>query len=150
MAAISGLRVVRSSIDGYGVFATRDFAEGEIIADVDGVLWHEKDPVDDRYSLVMGDGYFFDMVDQTRWINHSCNPNCEVEVGIDPESGGWAQVVALRAVHEGEELAYDYAFDPAVAEPCRCGAPQCRGFIVDEDAVHLVALPSVAAGGAAR
>ena len=85
------------------------------------------------------------MVDQTRWINHSCNPNCEVEVGIDPESGGWAQVVALRAVRAGEEIAYDYAFDPAVAEPCRCGSPLCRGFIVDEDAVHLVVeTPAVA------
>ena len=32
MPAIPGLRVVRSSIDGYGVVATRDFAAGEIIS----------------------------------------------------------------------------------------------------------------------
>ena len=150
MAAISGLRVVRSSIDGYGVVATRDFAEGEVLAEVDGVLWHEAEPVDDRYSLVMGDGYYFDMVDQTRWINHSCDPNAEVEVGIDPERGGWAQIVALRPVRAGEEIAYDYAFAPEVAEPCRCGSPLCRGFIVEEDLLHLVAKPAVVVGGASR
>jgi hypothetical protein len=146
MAAISGLRVVRSSIDGYGVVATRDFAEGEVIADVDGVLWHENDPVDDRYSLIIGDGYFFDMVDQTRWINHSCDPNVEVEVGMDEGRGAWAQIVAIRPVRAGEEIAYDYAFDAAVAEPCRCGTAVCRGFIVDPDALHLVAKPTAAAG----
>jgi len=145
MSAISGLRVIRSSIDGYGVVATRDFAEGEVIAEVDGVLWHEDEPVDDRYSLIMGDGYFFDMVDQTRWINHSCDPNAEVEVGIDPERGGWAQIVALRPVRAGEEIAYDYAFAAEVAEPCRCGSPACRGFIVDVDALHLVAKPAAVA-----
>jgi SET domain-containing protein len=149
MAIIPGLRVVRSSIDGYGVVATRDFAAGEILAEVEGVLWHETQPVDDRYSLLMGDGYFFDMMDQTRWINHSCDPNCEVETGLldGGAKGGWAQVVAVRAVRAGEELTYDYAFAPEVAEPCRCGSPACRGFIVDEDALHLVAKPTAVANG---
>jgi hypothetical protein len=148
MATISGLRVVRSSIDGYGVVATRDFAAGELIAEVDGVLWHEGDPVDDRYSLIIGDGYFFDMVDQTRWINHSCDPNAEVEVGIDPDGGAWARIVALRSVRTGEEVAYDYAFAAEVAEPCRCGSRLCRGFIVDVEALHLVAKPAVVVRGA--
>jgi uncharacterized protein len=154
MATIPGLRVVRSTIEGYGVVATRDFAAGELVSEVDGVLWREGDDVDDRYSLLLDDGYLFDMVDQTRWINHSCDPNAEVEVGIEPgdpgKPGGWAKIVALRPVRAGEEIAYDYAFDPAVAEPCRCGSPLCRGFIVDEDALHLVAKPAVALGSASR
>jgi uncharacterized protein len=148
MASIPGLRVVRSSIDGYGVIATRDFAEGEVIAEVDGVSWHESEPVDDRYSLLMGDGMFFDMVDQTRWINHSCDPNAEVETGTDAERGPWAQIVALRPVRAGEEINYDYAFAVEVAEPCRCGTANCRGFIVDIDALHLlVKTPAVANSG---
>jgi uncharacterized protein len=152
MAIIPGLRVVRSSVDGYGVVATRDFAPGELIADVEGVLWREGDPVDDRYSLIIdaGEGTFFDMVDQTRWINHSCAPNAEVDVGNDAERGPWAQIVAIRAVRAGEEINYDYAFAAEVAEPCRCGAPDCRGFIVDIDALHLVKTPVVANGGASR
>jgi SET domain-containing protein len=138
MATIPGLRVVRSRIDGYGVIATRDFAEGELIAEVEGVAWREGDPVDDRYSLIMGDGWFFDMVDQTRWINHSCDPNAEVEVGHDAERGRWAHIVAIRPVRAGEEIAYDYAFSAEVAEPCHCGSRLCRGYIVDVDSLHLV------------
>ena len=145
MANIPGLRVVRSRIDGYGVIATRDFAVGELIADVEGVPWREGDPVDDRYSLLMGDGWFLDMVDQTRWINHSCDPNAEVEVGRDAERGPWAHIVAIRDVRAGEEVNYDYAFAAEVAEPCRCGSPLCRGFIVDESALHLVAKPAAVA-----
>jgi SET domain-containing protein len=145
MPVIAGLRVVRSSVDGYGVVALRDFAEGEVIAEVDGVLWKDGDPVDDRYSLLMGEGYFFDMVDQTRWINHSCDPNAEVEVGHEDGRNPWARIVALRPVRAGEEIFYDYAFAPEVAEPCRCGTAMCRGFIVDEDYLHLVAGPAAAA-----
>jgi SET domain-containing protein len=147
MAHIPGLRVIRSHIDGYGVVATRDFAEGEVIAEVEGYLWREGDPMDDRYSLLMGDGYFFDMVDQTRWINHSCDPNAEVEVGMNPNAvdrAPWARIVALRPVRAGEEIAYDYAFAPEVAEPCHCGSSLCRGYIVDEDYVHLVGNPAAA------
>jgi SET domain-containing protein len=87
----------------------------------------------------MGGGYFYDMVDQTRWINHSCDPNAEVEVGHEDGRDPWARIFALRPVRAGEEIFYDYAFAPEVAEPCRCGTPMCRGFIVDEDALHLVA-----------
>jgi SET domain-containing protein len=145
MPAIPGLRVVRSSIDGYGVVATRDFAPGDIIAEVEGVLWREGDPMDDRYSLLMGGGYFLDMVDQTRWINHSCDPNAEVEVGHDDGRRPWAHIVALRAVSAGEEINYDYAFTAEVAEPCRCGSTLCRGFIVDENELHLVAKPAAVA-----
>ena len=46
---LPGLRVIRSSIDGYGVIATRPFAAGELIAEVDGVAWRDEDNLDDRY-----------------------------------------------------------------------------------------------------
>jgi hypothetical protein len=152
MANIPGLRVVRSHIDGYGVVVTRDFAAGQLIAEVDGFLWREGDPMDDRYSLLMGEGYFFDMVDQTRWINHSCDPNAEVEVGMsgaagDADRAPWARIIALRPLRAGDEITYDYAFAAEVAEPCHCGTSLCRGFIVDEGQLHLVAKPTAVANG---
>jgi hypothetical protein len=115
------------------VVVTRDFAEGEVIAEVDGVTWYEHENRDDRYSLLIDEGVFYDMVDQTRWINHSCEPNADVESGIREDGSVWARVVALRPLRAGEELFYDYAFAVEVAEPCRCGVPTCRGWIVDED-----------------
>ena len=136
MPRVTGIRVVRSPIHGYGVVALRDFAEGEAIAEVDGVAWREGENVDDRYSLRIEDGVYFDMVDQTRFINHSCDPNTWVEVGVTDDGQAWATVFALRPIATGEELSYDYAFPAHLAEPCRCGAVNCRGLIIDED--HLV------------
>jgi len=135
MPQLSGLRVIRSSIDGYGVIATRSFAAGEVLSEVDGVAWRDGDEVDDKYSLWIDDGLYFDMVDQTRWINHSCDPNAEVDVGVEDDGAVFARVVAKRAIASGEEICYDYAFPAHLAEPCRCGSPLCRGQIIDEDEV---------------
>jgi hypothetical protein len=137
MPSIAGLRVVRSPIHGYGVIATRAFGPGEVVCVVDGALWHADDDLDDGFSLWLGDDWFYDMLDQTRWINHSCEPNAEVEAG--PEDGGWARIVALRAIRGGEEITYDYGFTADIAEPCHCGAAGCRGYIVDPDELALVA-----------
>lgn len=131
MPLLSGLRVIRSSVEGYGVVATRDFAAGELLAEVDGIARAADDLEDDTYALLVDDGLLYDMVDQTRWVNHSCEPNTLVEAERTLDGGAWARLVALRAIRAGEELFYDYAFPAAVAEPCLCGAATCRGFIVD-------------------
>jgi hypothetical protein len=131
MARIPGLVVVRSSVDGYGVVSTRRWRRGSVICNVDGVLWRAGERRDDTYSLILEDGVFFDMVDQTRWINHSCEPNVVVEAGVTRRGNGWAQLQALRDIAPGEELFFDYALPPALKLPCQCGAKTCRGWIVD-------------------
>lgn len=129
----SRIRVVRSSIQGYGVVARRDLVRREVIAEVDGMLYREEELEDDRYCLWIADGFYFDMVDQTCWINHSCDPNSEIEAELDGQGGAWARIVALRDIRAGEEISYDYAFPAHLAEPCSCRSPKCRGFIVDAD-----------------
>jgi len=135
MPKVPGIRVVRSPIHGYGVVAVRPFAEGAKICDVDGVTWREGDGVDDRYSLWIDEGLYFDMVDQTRYINHSCEPNAEVYTGVANDGQAWATIIAMKAIAIGEEVSYDYAFPAHLAEPCRCGSERCRGLIIDEDAL---------------
>jgi SET domain-containing protein len=130
MPLVEGLRVVRSKLHGYGVVATRDYAAEELIAEVEGIAWHLGEWWDDTYSLRITDALWFDMVDQTRWINHYCDPNAEVDVGVDAQGEPWAKVYAWRDIRAGEEITYDYELDPEVAEPCRCGAATCRGMIV--------------------
>lgn len=137
MAPLPGLKVITSPIHGYGIAATRDFQAGEIVAIVDGVVRPAGEGVDDTYCLLL-DGVLFDMVDQTRWINHSCEPNCEIEGEGGAPGGAWARLRALRHIAAGEEISYDYAFDASLAEPCRCGADCCRGWIVDADQLHLM------------
>jgi SET domain-containing protein len=134
MPPLVGLRVVRSRIHGYGVVATRPFRSGEVIAEVDGVALRLEEVVDDEYCLWVTDELYFDMVDQTRWINHSCSPNGEVETSVDDQGTVSARIVALRDISAGEEISYDYEFSVTHAIPCQCASPACRGLIIDANA----------------
>ncbi|HKQ69489.1 MAG TPA: SET domain-containing protein-lysine N-methyltransferase, partial [Polyangiaceae bacterium] len=132
------IRVFRSPIHGYGVTARREFQPGDVVSEVDGVLYHEDDIDDDRYCLWVDGDYYFDMVDQTRWINHSCDPNVEVEAELDGKGSAWARIVALRPIREGEEITYNYGFPEELAEPCSCGTPNCAGWIIDIEELPLL------------
>ena len=65
-----------------------------------------------------------------RFINHSCEPNCETEVA---DGGIWIR--AIRNIQPGVELTYDYSLEIEKRASrkrrdeyaCRCGAPKCRG-----------------------
>jgi len=65
-----------------------------------------------------------------KWINHSCDPNCDVEI-----TKGHIWIVALRKIKKGEEFSYNYGFDvdDYADYPCKCGASKCVGYIIDED-----------------
>jgi hypothetical protein len=140
------LRVGASRIHGYGVFTSRGFRAGETIVHADGVVYPEGADFDDTYALVVpiddddpaAGLVFLDLADQTRWINHSCQPNTFVESTFDRATGELrAWWVARHDLAPGEELTYDYAFIGVAAEPCGCGAPDCRGLIVDPDPAEL-------------
>ena len=151
MPQLEGLRVVRSSIHGYGVVTTRPFLRDEIVMIGDGVVWREDEEFDDEYALILpsyqadgsedphGSNLYYDLADQSRWINHSCDPNTEVDSKMDPATGiitAWW--FAIRDIPVGEELTYDYCFSGHLAVPCNCNTLRCRGVIVDPDEVHLV------------
>ncbi len=154
MPPAPGLSVVRSRIHGYGVRADRRFSAGDAVIHGVGITYASDDDFDDTYALVLpahdGRGHdddaappiYYDLVDQTRWINHSCAPNTAVESAWDAATGTVrAWWVATRTIEAGEELSYDYAFVGALAEPCNCGAVSCRGLIVDSDPDELAAIP---------
>jgi len=70
-----------------------------------------------------------------RWINHSCNPNCE-----PVEEEGRMFIDARRNIEHGDELTYDYQL--VVEErhtreikrlfACLCGSKRCRGNFLAE------------------
>jgi hypothetical protein len=146
---LDGLKVVASKIHGYGVVTTRPFKAGDLVCFGDGVLYKENEDFDDTYALVLpgedsglGDQFFWDLTDQTRWFNHSCDPNSEVRSKWDHEASTCrAWWVALRDIPVGEEITYDYGFVGEVAEPCACGAKACRGLIIDPDPAEIAKLP---------
>ena len=78
-----------------------------------------------RYDI---DGHVF--YNLAKYINHSCDPNCEVEI-----IRGKIWVLALRDIAKGEELFYNYGYDDMKDfkdHPCRCGSQRCPGFIMSE------------------
>ena len=57
------------------------------------------------------------------YLNHSCDPNCEIE-----EINKRAWIFALRDIAAGEELLWDYnLYDDEAPAPCHCGSANCRG-----------------------
>lgn len=136
----------RSGVHGKGVFAMQDLAEGETIIEYTGeiITWdeamdrHPHDPEQPNHTFYfhVDEDRVIDALyggNSSRWINHSCDPNCEAD-----EVNGRVFIKALRNIAEGEELNYDYGLvieerytAKLKAEyPCWCGAAQCRGTLL--------------------
>lgn len=64
-------------------------------------------------------------------MNHSCDPNCEMQKWS--VNGLFRMALfALRNIPAHQELTYDYnfsLFNPAEGQTCFCGAKNCRGVI---------------------
>jgi hypothetical protein len=136
----------RSGVHGKGVFAVQDLAEGETLIEYVGEIinWkealrrHPHDPKDPNHTFYfhIDEEHVIDAKhggNSSRWINHSCKPNCEAD-----EEGGRVFIKALRNIKAGEELFYDYGLiidapytKKLLAEyPCWCGAKNCRGTLL--------------------
>ncbi|XP_075160355.1 histone-lysine N-methyltransferase ash1 isoform X2 [Haematobia irritans] len=87
-----------------------------------------------HYCLHLDGGLVIDghrMGSDCRFVNHSCEPNCEIQKWSVNGLSRMA-LFAKRPIREGEELTYDYnfsLFNPSEGQPCRCNTPHCRGVI---------------------
>ncbi len=125
------------------MFASRAIARGEWIVEYTGerltdaecearsVDWVPDEPYHTLFfevsaNLVIDGGVGGN---ESRFINHSCEPNCVV--AIEHER---VHLHAARDIAAGEELTFDYAYDweahypPQMVEShrCACGARRCR------------------------
>ena len=138
------IQVRQSAVHGRGVFATRPIRKGRRIIEYTGrrVPWKSiPDNVTDAHTFLFGINDGTDVIDpeiggnESRWINHSCEPNCEA---IE-EDDGRVFIYALRNIHAGEELSYDYQLqvdEPITAavraeNACHCGSSHCRGTMLE-------------------
>ena len=146
--AASRLKVRKSGVHGKGVYATAPIRKGTRTIEYTGehIPWKKAmdlpphDPADPYHTF-----YFSldngDVIDagkggnDSRWINHSCDPNCETTETDDDR----IFVHALRSIQPGEELFYDYKIVPAERRTkalakkfaCRCGSANCRGTMLE-------------------
>ena len=131
---MTDVHVVESKIHGLGVFAARDFAEGETV-----IVMDDSRVVDDAHPLrpALGEfDYHCDYLEggrvilqgyPERHINSSCDPNAYAK-----RSGGVSHMIARRAIRAGEEITGDYIIDcdGGLVWQCDCGSTRCRGEIV--------------------
>ncbi len=127
------------------MFATQQIRKGKkIIEYVGQPITHEE--ADRRYDDAEGRHHTFLFVlnddtvldaryggNDARFLNHSCDPNCETEIDNDRI---W--IKSIKPIAPETELVYDYRFEWDDAyEPedvryyaCRCGSAKCRGTIL--------------------
>jgi len=134
-------KVKKSNIDNKGLYAAKNIKSGKLVINYKGKLITKKETntnpkfdndkaiylfnLNNRYDL---DGDF--KYNDARLINHSCNPNCEVE-----GKGLKLWITAIKDIKKGEELSYDYGFgydEDYKQFVCKCGAKNCVGYIVRE------------------
>ena len=133
-------KIKKSNIDNRGLYAAVNIKKDTKIIEYKGKIITAKETetnpkfdndkaiylfnLNKKYDL---DGDF--KYNTARLINHSCDPNCEVDgVGLKL----W--IYSIKDIKKNEELTYDYgfSFDKDYKDfPCRCGAKKCVGFIVN-------------------
>lgn len=144
---LEGLIRVGETAVGNGIFARRRLKAELILAEIPGEIMDDY-PEDPSYCMALPSGRLLEPTAPLRFLNHSCDPNCELFYWEDEETNQqedrlWLQTI--RPIAPGEQLLIDYCWPADAAIPCRCGAANCRGWIVDPDERHLI--PDAPAGG---
>lgn len=72
------------------------------------------------------------LYNKARYINHSCDPNCEVKI-----NKGRIWICSIKNIAKDEELSYDYGYefdkDDYKDHVCKCGSNNCIGYIISSD-----------------
>lgn len=142
---------VKSKIHGTGIIATEEIKRGTQIIQYIGEKITKKEG-DKRSAQRIkkflnkkneGSVYIFELnsrydidgsplYNKARYINHSCDPNCEVDI-INNEI--W--IISIKKIKKGSELSYDYGYpfdkDDFSDHICKCGTRKCIGYIISQD-----------------
>lgn len=120
---------------GLGLFATRDFAENEVVFSFNGKAKRGLEA--SAFALQIDEDLFWESVPEAEFenlLNHNCQPNCFVRFEADG-----IHLITLRPINEGEQLSFDYnttewdlvAEEQATQEicsfACQCGSANCVG-----------------------
>ena len=85
-----------------------------------------------------------------RFVNHSCAPNCRMIKWTVAGKPRMALFAGDNGIMTGEELTYDYNFNPYSVknvQECRCGAEGCRGVLGPKPKEIREAIKPITAGG---
>lgn len=116
----------QSRIHGNGIFTTSSICKGEIFYQIPlNIIYREPHP---RMARI-GEGKYVSDDRVLNWVNHSCDPNTELDLSCSP-----AVFRAIRDIDEDEEITVDYGKTEVggIKVICSCGSHQCRGMFLIE------------------
>ena len=129
---IENLIVKDSSVHGMGLFTTIEHKEGQTITIIRGELINADECVkreDDGnvYIFFKDENEYIDASNhsQLRYLNHSCNYNCD----IDEDENGNLILFAATNILPGEELTIDYGYEE-IYNYCSCNDCENKSEIV--------------------
>lgn len=149
------IEVKTSGIHRHGVFAITDIPKDTKIMTYRGIKItkeesdillkntierHKRDPTNHAGTYIFELDENFDLDgdipnNDAKFINHSCEPNCEVDV-----VGEEVLIYTTRDIKQSEEITYNYGFEidekdiyDFKTHPCKCGSKRCAGYILAEE-----------------
>lgn len=133
---------VRRTHVGRGLFSRRRYKPFEVISEITGTVIADAE-YGSEYCFEIGNGLILEPNPPIRFINHSCEPNCEFLVFAHRHVDGSPSpalvlLIAVEDTKPGMELTIDYNWTVAAAIPCRCRSQLCRGWIVAPDQISNV------------
>ena len=118
---------VQRSKSGLGLFAQEDIPKGKYIIEYFGreLSKDEQYTSNSKYLFEINSKKTIDgstRANTARYINHSCRPNCEVEI-----KKGRILVFSKKDIKKGEELSYDYGKEywNEFIKPIGCRCSKC-------------------------
>uniref|UniRef100_A0A182VPX2 Histone-lysine N-methyltransferase n=1 Tax=Anopheles minimus TaxID=112268 RepID=A0A182VPX2_9DIPT len=139
-----GLQVRNFASKGFGLVALEDLQNGQFVIEYVGEVINtaEFDRRVKAMQTAKEENYYFLTVEPdltidagakgnvSRFINHSCEPNCETQKWTIGET----RVIGLFAIKDiraGDELTFNYNLESLgnSKQVCLCGAEKCSGYI---------------------
>ncbi|ETV72027.1 hypothetical protein, variant [Aphanomyces astaci] len=141
--ATKSTRVEYMGPKGFGLVADTSIEAGDFVVEYVGEVIDEAMAADRRaaniasgqthtYMLEMEKDILIDAQykgNVSRFINHSCAPNCSAQKWTCEGDILRIGIVALAPIARGEEITFDYQFTHVGAQSvaCHCGAATCKG-----------------------
>jgi uncharacterized protein len=127
-----------STIEGRGLFASQAIPSGTRILRYLGERIGKEESTrrceaGNHFIFTLDDDWDIDgdvPENMARFGNHSCSPNAEAII-----EGSEVWIETVRDIAAGEEITYNYGYDLEEYReyPCRCGSPDCIGYMVAEE-----------------
>lgn len=138
----SGPKTVQfqTKINGIGLRTLQSIKEGQFVSEYVGQVINQRmlnarckklsRSEKNHYTFMLDTGLFIDSREKgnlARFINSSCEPNCETQVWIDQDTKlQHVGIFAKRYIQKGEELTFDYQFQNFDKSKFECMCVRCR------------------------